>query len=187
MALSGVTESVVTTLGPNDRWNVAALGIHAPAAAGECPTARTWGRTRTWRNFTDRGTGYVQFVTEPMLFVEAALGILERDEPVLPESHAWVRVDVEAVDSGQEHGTRWEDWRLLARESAVTETSVPTVDRAFNAIVEATVAASRLDVEGYDTDALQARIDYSERVVNRCGDEAERRAFERLTELVADE
>ncbi|PSP91673.1 DUF447 domain-containing protein, partial [Halobacteriales archaeon QS_1_68_44] len=55
--LAGVTESVVTTLGPNDRWNLAALGLFA----GDPVTARTWGRTRTWRNFRERGGGYVQF------------------------------------------------------------------------------------------------------------------------------
>jgi len=47
--LAGVTESVVTTLGPNDQWNLAALGLHAPDGDGPV-TATTWGRTRTWRN-----------------------------------------------------------------------------------------------------------------------------------------
>jgi len=55
VALRGVTESIVTTLGPNDRWNVAALGLHAPDDPSDPVTARTYGRTRTWRNFTERG------------------------------------------------------------------------------------------------------------------------------------
>ena len=43
LELRGVTEAVVTTRGPNDRWNLAALGLFA----GDPVTARTWGRTRT--------------------------------------------------------------------------------------------------------------------------------------------
>ena len=48
--LRGVTESIVATLGPNDRWNMAALGLHAPDDSGEPVTATTWGNTRTRRN-----------------------------------------------------------------------------------------------------------------------------------------
>jgi hypothetical protein len=103
--LRGVTESVVTTLGPNGRWNLAALGLHAPEADGAGGaagpvTARTWGRTRTWRNFTERGEGYVQFTRDPLTFVDAALSIREADDPVLDDADAWVRVEVERIEEG---------------------------------------------------------------------------------------
>jgi len=181
--LSGVTETVVTTCGPNDRWNVAALGVHAPEG-DEHPTARTWGRTRTWRNFRERGEGYVQFLRDPVLFVEAALAVEEVDEPILDAAHAWVRVTPEVLDSGTEGGTQWVDWVLPAAESAVESRVVPTYSRAYGAIVEATVAASRLDVDGYDTATLQERIDYFETVTERCGGAREREAFDRLRELL---
>ena len=184
VALSGVTETVVTTLGPNDRWNVAALGVHRPADEETAPTARTWGRTRTWRNFREREVGYVQFARDPLLFVEAALGVREVDDPVLDAAHAWVEVTPERLDSGSEGDTQWVDWRLVAEESAVESRVVPTYSRAYGAIVEATVAASRLDVEGYDSETLHQRIDYFEDVTERCGGPREREAFERLRELL---
>ena len=96
--LRGVTESIVTTLGPNDRWNCAALGLLAngghengetgnddgtTAESDSLVTARTWGRTRTWRNFREEGKGYVQFVRDPVVFTEAALSIREERSPVL--------------------------------------------------------------------------------------------------------
>jgi hypothetical protein len=191
--LRGVTESVVTTLGPNDRYNVAALGIHAPSGdrtptptAGEPPRARarTWGRTRTWRNFEERGEGYVQFTRDPVLFVDAALGIREVDDPVLADADAWVRVAVERIDAGREGNTQWVDWRLDPVEREVCRQVVPAFDRGYAAVVEATVAASRLDVDAYDTDTLRERIAYFERVANRCGGPAEQAAFERFHELV---
>jgi hypothetical protein len=142
--LRGVTESIVTTLGPNDRWNVAALGLFA----GDPVTARTWGRTRTWRNFTERGGGYVQFSTDPVDFVDAACSIREEDEPVLESADAWAKVDAESVDRGTEGDTQWVDWELTPVESAIERETVPTTNRGYYAVVEATVAASRLDVPG---------------------------------------
>ena len=176
--LRGVTESIVTTLGPNDRWNVAALGLFA----GDPVTARTWGRTRTWRNFTERGGGYVQFSTDPVDFVDAACSIREEDEPVLESADAWAKVDAESVDRGTEGDTQWVDWELTPVESAIERETVPTTNRGYYAVVEATVAASRLDVPGYDSDALRDRIAYFADVVERCGGPRERDAFERFLE-----
>ena len=176
--LRGVTESVVTTLGPNDRWNVAALGLFA----GEPPTARTWGNTRTRRNFHRQGGGYVQFVHDPIIFVDAALSITERDEPILQSADAWVRVDVTRVDEGASAGTQWEEWELRPLESAVVKTRVPTIDRGFGAVIEATVAASRLGVKEHDDETLRERLEYCASVVERAGSEREREALERVRE-----
>jgi len=190
--LSGVTESVVTTLGPNGRWNVAALGLHADDGSSEPGTvdgdspvrARTWGRTRTWRNFTERGGGYVQFTRDPVDFTEAALAIREEGEPVLDSADAWVRVTVERVGEGTEGDTEWVDWHLRPEEAAVEREAVPTTNRGYGAVVEATVAASRLDVDAYDGDELRDRLEYFAGVVERCGGPRERTALARLRELV---
>ena len=201
--LRGVTESVVTTLGPNNRYNAAALGVQPPdsegatgsepvvgtatTTAGEAPThaqARTWGRTRTRRNFEARGEGYVQFLDDPVVFVDAALGIYEIDDPVLDTAAAWVRVEAERTDTGTEGGTEWVDWQLVPVEREVRRRTVPAFDRGGVAVVEATVAASRLDVEAYDTDELLDRLAYFEGVADRCGGPAEQTAMERLHELV---
>jgi len=184
--LRGVTESVVTTLGPNGRWNLAALGLRAPEKSGPDGdgrvTARTWGRTRTWRNFSERGEGYVQFTRDPRTFVDAALSIRETDDPVLGEADAWVRVEVERLADGESGGTEWVDWTLDPLESAVLHERVPTTNRGYNAVVEATVAASRLDVAAYDRSALLDRLRYFESVVDTAGGPDEREAFERLRE-----
>ena len=188
--LRGVTESVVTTLGPNERWNLAALGLCASEAdTPDDPengyggvTARTWGRTRTRRNFTERGVGYVQFTRDPRTFVDAALSIREADEPVLSEADAWVRVEVDPLGEGESGGTRWVDWALSPVRSRVLCETVPTTNRGYGAVVEATVAASRLEVDAYDRAALLDRLRYFESVVEAAGGPAEREAFERVRE-----
>jgi hypothetical protein len=174
--LVGVTESVVATLGPNGRWNLAALGLFA----GDPVTARTWGRTRTRRNFEAEGGGYVQFVDDPVDFVDAACSIREEDDPILPSAAAWASVDVEPVDRGIEDGTTWVEWELVPLESAIERQTVPTTNRGYYAVIEATVAASRLDAPGYDAEELLERVEYFEGVVGRCGGPRERAALERL-------
>jgi hypothetical protein len=194
VVLRGVTESIATTEGPNGLWNVAALGLHRDAdedGRGDGGTddhgvrARTWGRTRTWRNFRERGGAYVQFTRDPVDFVDAALAVREETAPVLDGVDAWVRVETDRLDSGETGGTAWVDWRLTPRESAVDRRVVPTTNRGYGAVVEATVAASRLDVDGYDTDQLRRRLDHCVSVVERCGGPRELAALDRLRELVS--
>jgi hypothetical protein len=185
VALDGVTESVVTTLGPNDRWNVAALGLHAPegglSAGDDDPVeAVTWGNTRTRRNFHRQGGGVVQFVADPRTFVDAALTVREEADPVLDTADAWVRVTADRIDEGREGDTRWERWRLVPVDGAVRRRRPFTVNRGFYAVVDATVAASRLDVPAYDTERLLDRLAYFADVVERCGGAAEREAFARV-------
>ncbi|WP_096591675.1 DUF447 domain-containing protein [Halorubrum ezzemoulense] len=180
--LRGVTESVVTTRGPNDRWNVAALGVHAPDEPDEPVTARTYGRTRTWRNFAERGGGVVQFTVDPRPFVDAALTVRETDDPVPPSADAWVEVRAEEVAAEAEGETTIRTWELSPVESAVVAERVPTVNRGFGAVVDATVAASRLDVPSFDTAELLDRLRYFADVVERCGGPAEREAFDRIDE-----
>ncbi|GAB6861384.1 DUF447 domain-containing protein [Haloplanus litoreus] len=181
--LRGVTESVVATLGPNDRWNQAALGLHAPESADDAATATTWGRTRTRGNFERRGGGVVQFTTDPREFVDAALDVTETDDPVRTGAAAWVEVTAERLDEGVEDGTEWVRWALTPVESAVREETVPTINRGFYAVVDATVAASRLDVPAFDTAVLLDRLAYFAETVARCGGPAEREAFARLDDL----
>jgi hypothetical protein len=179
--LRGVTESVVATLGPNEQWNFAALGLHA----GEPVTARTWGRTRTWRIFGEEGAGVVQFLHDPVVFVESALAIHERDSPVHPSADAWARVAVESIEVGESGGTEWERWELEPTGIGVENRTVPTTNRGYGAVIEATVAASRLDVAAYDTEKLRERLDYFAGVVETCGGERERAAMARIGEHTA--
>ena len=184
VALGGVTESIVATLGPNDRWNMAALGLHAPDDPEEPVTATTWGNTRTKRNFHRQGGGVVQFSPDPREFVDAALTIWEESHPVLPNADAWVEVDAEAVDSGTEGDTEWERWELWPTTAGTVADERPqTINRGFGAVIDATVAASRLDVPAYDTETLLARLAYFEETVEKCGGPREQAAFETLSEV----
>lgn len=180
--IRGVTESIVATLGPNDLWNMAALGLHAPDEPDEPVEATTWGNTRTRRNFHRQGGGVVQFTADPREFVDATVTIREETEPVLPNADAWVEVAAESVDSGEDGGTRWERWELRPTEPGTVKATHPqTINRGFYAVIDATVAASRLDVSTFDTETLLDRLAYFEETVKKCGGPQEREAFETLS------
>jgi len=173
VALRGVTESVIATKGPNDLWNFAALGLHA----GDPVTAQTYGNTRTRRNFERREGGVVQFVADPRAFVDAALTIREAPEPVLPSADAWVEVEAACVGSRTEGETTIREWELTPDESAVVRAGPTTINRGFGAVIEATVAASRLGVAGFDDAELRDRLDFLATVVDRCGGAREHEAL----------
>lgn len=178
VALTGISETLVTTRGPDDNWNVAALGVHAPGRNSDTAArARTWGRTRTSRNFRREGEGYVQFATDPVVFAEAALTVRESPDPVLDEALAWARVSVTPLETGETRGTEWTDWRLEPVESSVVRRVVPRTNRGAYAVVEATIAVSRLDAPGYDAATLRDRLARLEEIIERCGGDAEQRAL----------
>lgn len=176
----GITESIVMTRGPDGAYNVAALGL----SAGDPVTATTWGQTRTRRNFEREGEGYVQFTRDPVDFVEAALTVREETEPILSSTDAWTHVTVAQREAGTEDGTEWVEWALEPVESAVEDETVPTTNRGYAAVIEATVAASRLDVPAYDDDRLVGRLSYFADVIERCGGEREQVAWQRLESAV---
>lgn len=180
VALRGVTETVVATRGPNGLWNHAALGLHA----GDPVTAHTYGDTRTRRNFRRRGGGVVQFVDDPRAFVDAALSVHETETRTLDAAAAWVAVEAERGGEREEGETTVREWALTPGEAAVRRETVPTINRGFGAVVDATVAASRLDVPGVDEAALLDRLDYFARTVETCGGPAEREAFARIDDYV---
>lgn len=178
--LRGVTESVVATRGPSERWNLAALGLRAPDGDGPV-TATTWGNTRTRRNFRREGGGVVQFTIDPRDFVDAALTVREAEEAVLDSADAWVEVRADRIDAEAVEGTHRERWELRPVDAEVRRRRVPTINRGFAAVVDATVAASRLDVPAYDTATLLDRLAYFEETVEACGTAADAEAFERLS------
>ncbi len=180
--LAGVTETVVTTRGPNELWNAAALGVFAGADEANAATATTWGNTRTRRNFHREGEGYVQFVDDPITFVNAALTIDEHDDPVLEHAAAWTRVAVERIDSGTENGTEWEQWRLEPLETTIKRETVPTISRGFGAVIELPSLPRDSALPATTTPNCGTDSPFFESVVERAGSPREQAALERVRE-----
>ncbi|MFB6094738.1 MAG: DUF447 domain-containing protein [Halanaeroarchaeum sp.] len=177
----GVAETITLTRTPVGDWNVAALGVRAGVPA----TARTWGATNTREHFERTGGGRVGFPDDPVLFVEAALSERTVEAPALDGLAAAVSVSVESIDRGRTGGTEWVEWALEPTAVRIDRRRVPITNRGFNAVVEMTVAASRLDVPTYDDATLRERLSFFADVVESAGGEREREALDRLRDLVS--
>ncbi|AWB27453.1 DUF447 domain-containing protein [Halococcoides cellulosivorans] len=179
--LRGVTETVVTTPAGDGTHRVAAMGIHA----GDPVWARTYGGSQTHANLRACGECVVHFTRDPALVVEAALGEQWVADPHLG---APARVEIEAreIDRGEAGETPWTEWALDPVDATVERRTVPRIERAVGAVVEAAVAASRLGVPDTDRDRLLERITDAESVVDSCGDQRARAAMRRLHQLRAD-
>ena len=162
--IGGIVEVIVTTFNRSTCWNVALLGLHG----GETVTARTWGKTRTRENFSKGEDAYIHFVRDAVLFAEAALCIKEQKDPHIEESYAWAKIEAISIGVGKEGGTEWEDWNINVRESQIVEKEVPILNRGHNAIIEATVIASRLRVSQNREKDLQ-NIENLLKIVEKCG------------------
>jgi hypothetical protein len=211
LPVDGVTEAVVATPTPDDDWALAALGLHPgePVTARTWGATRTRrnldrlideatsgdgaGRDRMpapdafepgpWTADGADPAAVVQFVTDPVAFVRASLGRWTADEPVADVATAWVAVGVELVATGTEDGTEWVDWALHPGPSTILERRVPILRRGTAAVVEATVAASRLGVPGEPDEVLRERLDRQAAIVRRTGSERDRAAMGRLADL----
>ena len=179
-ALTGITETVVTTRGPNGRWNAAALGLHGD---GPVVTAQTYGRTRTWRNLCADGRGVVNLTTDPMEFVRAALGVYEPEGAVLSGAAAVIEVTAAATREWTEGATKMTRWELQPVWTNIRQWRLPTYRRGRIAVIDATVAASRLDVPDADEAALRAELHRCADIVARTGNDRDQEAFAMIDEL----
>lgn len=182
-ASDGIVETVTTTPQPDGTWNVAALGL-TDVSEGTAQ-ARTWGRTRTRKNFEREGRGYVHVHTDPVVFARAALERWTREEPVLPEAAAWAKVETSDTEQGTTNGTNWRDWTLRPLATDILRRQVPCPSRGFPAVIEMTVAASRLGHPAYHDDQLLDRLDAYSATAIRCGGPREREAVDRIESLTA--
>tara|TARA_B100001013_G_C24548899_1_gene417813 strand:- start:313 stop:906 length:594 start_codon:yes stop_codon:yes gene_type:complete len=177
--IGGIVEVIVTTFNRSTCWNVALLGLHG----GETVTARTWGKTRTRENFSKGEDAYIHFVRDAVLFAEAALCIKEQKSPHVDGSYAWVKIETNSIGVGMARGTEWEDWDINIRESKILKREVPVVNRGYNAIVEATVIASRLRISKNREKDLQ-NIENLLKIVEKCGNMRDREAKGLVEKLV---
>ena len=69
---------------------------------------------------------------------------------------------------GRERGTEWEDWDINIREGQIVKEEVPIVNRGHNAIIEATVIASRLRISQNREKDLQ-KIESLLKIAEKCG------------------
>jgi hypothetical protein len=125
----------------------------------------------------------INLVTDPRQFVRAALSVYEPPAAVLPGAAAVVEATATATREWTEQTTQMTRWELQPVWVSIRRWGVPTYRRGRTAVIDATVAASRLDVPDVDTADLRAELERCATIVERTGSSSDRAAFAEIDAL----
>ncbi len=178
---SGISEVIATTRG--DNVNAAPMGV---VNRGFLYISMYTG-SHTFLNVEQNEQLVANLVLDPQLYVEAAFNDLkpacflyDNGAPVLKAAYAWLEFTCLVPDHSTQKNVIV---RLLPVRSKIVERPIVPINRGFNAVIEATIHATRYC-------ALQERkylelIDHYGSIVRKCGGPDELQAFELLKMYLA--
>lgn len=177
----GISEVLVTTSG--ERPNAAPMGI----ISRDSLFIAMYKDTHTFSNVKQNGKLVANLVLNPLLYVKAAFDDLEpsyfyydNQAPILREAHAWVEFSCSVFERLSQTSAIV---TLCPLRSVIVERPIVPINRGFNAIIEATIQASRYIALG-ERSYLEL-IDHYERVAKKCGGQQELEAFRLLRGYLA--
>jgi len=174
----GVTEVVVTTVSLNGVPNAAPMGI---VRHGDRIFIRMYRDTTTFRNIAETGYMIANITTDASVFVISAFKELtpeyfQFEEGIIPPR-------LKEVSGYIFFKCQVDDVVLLEPVSyKVAKCSLPTFNRGFAAVLEATIVGTRLHL--YKGDEGKKKIREFETVVKKCGSIRDIEAMKKLKEIL---
>ncbi|MDD2665383.1 MAG: DUF447 family protein [Methanocellales archaeon] len=180
----GISEVIATTISESGEPNAAPIGIISDGNL----SARIYTNTQTYANIKATKKMVANIVDDPLLFVSSALMHPFQDEirmdggyPVLKAAKAWIVFECSIVND-----PKCATVILRPLKKKILKRSVQPVNRGFNAVIEATIYATRY-LAMKDPKYLRW-IEHCEEIVVKCGGEREKEAMCKLKEFLgADE
>lgn len=183
----GISEVIVST--GFEHPNAAPIGI---ITKGGNPFVRLFKGSHTWENVSKEKYLASNVVYDSLLFVRSAFFDLEPSEfkyvsagglkfPVLKEAVAWVVFEcVNIKNTGQ--ALVADLVPLNAGFNELDKEELPVPNRGFNAVLEATVHATRYQLSGEEK--YLEWIRHYESLSSKCGGESEKKAMKLLYEVL---
>ena len=183
----GISETIVTT--GLEHPNAAPIGI---IMKGARPFVRLFKGSHTWANVLEEKFLAANIVFDPLLFVRSTFFDLELSEfdyvtalglnfPILKEAEAWIIF--ECIDIKNTDQALVAD--LVPIDAGFNEANrkgLPVPNRGFNAVLEATVHATRYQLTGEEK--YLKLIRHFETLASKCGGEKEKKAMKLLYEVL---
>jgi hypothetical protein len=173
---------IITTISPDGVPNAAPIGLHMKAGRF---FARIY-NSKTLDNILGNKAAAANIVYDPFLYVESALSDIQPDNfditggfPVLKDALGWIIFDCR-VRKGETISVV----ELSPVEAQIKHRQIQPINRGFNAVIEATVEATRYVVLK-DKKYLD-RIEYYDTIVRKCGSSREKDAMRLLLDLVGE-
>jgi uncharacterized protein len=177
----GISEVIATTR--NDQPNAAPMGI----INRDFLYALIYKDSHTFLNVKKNRELVANFVLDPLLYVKTAFDDLDRsffrsdeEAPVLTAAYAWVIFTCTILEKPTQKTALV---KLLPMRSVVLQSPILPINRAFYAVLEATINATRYKTLK-DPKYLESMKQY-ESIVRKCGGRQELEAFQLLKEYLA--
>lgn len=183
----GISETIVST--GLEHPNAAPIGIIVKSGR---LFVRLFKGSHTWANVLKEGYLAVNIIYNPLLFVRSTFFDLEPSEfdyvsvrrlkfPILKETAAWIIFECINVKNTDQALVA----DLIPIEAGFNETNrkdLPVPNRGFNAVIEATVHATRYRLSGEER--YLELIRHYETLASKCGGENEKKAMKLLYEVL---
>jgi len=182
----GINEVIVTTRSLDGKPNAAPVGIINDKGIFK---VKVFNGSHTSTNVIDTGLLAANIIGDPVLFVRCALGDLDTGMftmirtdtgitfPILAQSSAWVLFK---ADHTSESTAITAQLSMIAGN--IINQELKSVNRGFNAVIEALVIASRYKV--FKDETYLDRIKSYGSLVNKCGGTSEKEAYDLIIEYL---
>ncbi|MCX9026102.1 MAG: DUF447 family protein [Candidatus Methanoperedens sp.] len=176
----GISEVIFTTISPDGIQNAAPMGLHNK---GGRLFVRIY-NSKTLENIMSKPVAAVNITDDPVLFVQSALSDvrLERFEflegfPVLKDALGWILFECKCKE-----GENISVVELSPIKGKINTRNIKPVNRGFNAVIEASIHATRYVV--FREQKYLEHIEYYNSLVKKCGGAREKEAMGLLYELI---
>jgi len=176
----GISEVILSTISPEGVPNAAPIGLHMKNGKF---FARIY-NSKTLDNILGNQTAAANIIDDPFLFVQSALSDIEPRKfeftegfPILKEALGWI-----VFDCGCRKGENISVIELTPVRSKILRRKIMPVNRGFNAVIEATVHATRFVV--LKEQQYLDHIDYYNKIVQKCGSTGDKGAIKLLYDLI---
>lgn len=173
---------IFTTISIDGVPNAAPIGLHMKDGRF---FARIY-NSKTLDNILGKKAVAANIVDDTVLFVQSALSDIQPDNfdfdmgfPVLKDALGWIIFDCRC-----RKGETISVVELLPVKSKIKHRQIKPINRGFNAVIEATVEATRY-VALKEKKSLD-RIEYYNTIVRKCGGSREKDAMKLLFDLVGE-
>lgn len=176
----GISEVIFSTISHEGIPNAAPIGLHLENGKF---FARVY-NSKTLDNILGNRIAAANIIDDPFLFVQSALSDIEPGKfefiegfPVLKDALGWIMFDCRC-----RKGKNISVVELSPVSSKILKRKIVPVNRGFNAVIEATVHATRFVV--FKEQQYLDHIDYYNAIVQKCGSTGDKDAMKLLFDLI---
>ncbi len=176
----GISEVILSTVSLEGIPNAAPIGLHLEKGKF---FARIY-NSKTLDNILGTQAVAANIVDDPFLFVQSALSDIEQGKfefidkfPVLKDALGWIIFDCRC-----RKGENISVVELSPVRSKILKRKIMPINRGFNAVIEATVHATRFVV--LKEQQYLDHIDYYNTIVQKCGSQDDKDAMKLLFDLI---